>query len=131
MTQTSIETGTNVLLSLTTGLLLCDDFSDMHAAADVVSGRPLFTHNFASRSLADEIEEECKRQHPWTADPRLLNDYPNLDSVRGEAAATVIEAWLEESIYPKYGRTCVLTVRAEPRHVSLLEGLPAKFGGAS
>lgn len=49
-----------VLVSAYTGFLLTKDFSDVHAFCERLLERPIFTHEFASQSVQDEIKEKCK-----------------------------------------------------------------------
>ena len=54
---------TEVLLSLTTGRLLCE-FSKMHELAEWLCGSPVFTHQFAYRPFVDELRDCVIKQHP-------------------------------------------------------------------
>ncbi len=38
----------------------CGPFSDIHAYAEKVLGRPIFTHQFADRALCEELREACR-----------------------------------------------------------------------
>ena len=53
-----------IVASITTGVLLAADFPTMASAASLVYGRPIFTHEFASRGLVDEIVQQVLAQHP-------------------------------------------------------------------
>ena len=128
--ERSIEVSTGTLLSMTTGRLVTESFSDMHAAADVVMGQPLMTHQFASQAVADQIEREAKRQHPWTADPLIMDDFPSMEGLSREQAEQACRAWVQQHT-AKHGDSHLLVSPPETRHVPLMEGLPAKFGGAS
>lgn len=49
-----------VLISAYTGFLLTKDFSDVHKFCEELLGRPIWTHEFASEKLWNEIKEKCK-----------------------------------------------------------------------
>lgn len=55
-----------VLLSLTTGRLLCE-FSDMHACAEFLMDSPIWTHQFADRDLSARLKAIIVQQHPGLA----------------------------------------------------------------
>jgi len=55
-----------VLLSLTTGRLLCD-FSAMHEAAEFIVGHSIWTHEFADKLLNAHIRERILEQCPELA----------------------------------------------------------------
>lgn len=40
--------------------VLCGKFSDMHEYIEKIMGRPVFTHEMAFESVADEIKEKSK-----------------------------------------------------------------------
>ena len=63
MTETrdfSIE----VAASLTSGVLLCSSFSELHEAAEFVLGHQIWTHHFASPVLWEEIRKTVLAQCP-------------------------------------------------------------------
>ena len=47
------------IVSAYTGILL-GDFSDMHEYIETILGRPVFTHELASKQVMDEIREASK-----------------------------------------------------------------------
>lgn len=49
-----------VLLSAYTGFLLTKEFSSVHEFCEDLLGRPIWTHEFASKQVWDEIKEKCK-----------------------------------------------------------------------
>ena len=49
-----------ILVSAFTGFLLTKDFSDVHKFCEDLLGRPIWTHEFASRTFQEEIEEKCR-----------------------------------------------------------------------
>ena len=54
---------TKVVLTLTTGRLLCN-FSDMHEMCEWLDGGPIFTHQFASKSFVNNLRMKVFSQHP-------------------------------------------------------------------
>lgn len=67
---------TEVVLSLTTGRLLCS-FSDMHELIEYIACQPILTHMLASKTLSAALSEEIFRQHPQLreVDPESINKY--------------------------------------------------------
>ena len=49
-----------ILVSAYTGFLLTKDFSDVHKFCEDLLGRPIWTHEFASRDVQEEIKEKCR-----------------------------------------------------------------------
>lgn len=49
-----------VLVSAYTGFLLTKNFSDVHEFCEKLLDRPIWTHEFASKSVQEEIKEKCK-----------------------------------------------------------------------
>lgn len=58
------EFRTEILLSITTGKLLCEDFSLMHEAAEFVLGAPIFTHHFANSEMNSMLRKTLLKQQP-------------------------------------------------------------------
>lgn len=61
------EYPTAAVLSLTTGVLLCE-FSAMHELAEYLTGGPVWTHQFAHAPFNDEMREAIFAQHPGLSD---------------------------------------------------------------
>lgn len=49
-----------VLISSYTGFLLTKNFADVHKFCEDLLGRPIWTHEFASKEVQEEIKEKCK-----------------------------------------------------------------------
>jgi hypothetical protein len=62
----------NVILGLTTGILL-DRFNEIHALAEWVMGRPVYTHEFASLELCKLLRDRVLAQHPVLANVTPYN----------------------------------------------------------
>lgn len=62
MTETR-EFPTAAIASLSSGTLLCD-FSKMHEAAEFLMGHPIWTHQFASKELWNEMKATVAEQCP-------------------------------------------------------------------
>lgn len=50
-----------IVVSAYTGVLMCK-FDELHEYAEEVLGRPIFTHEFASEKLAEELKEKSKAE---------------------------------------------------------------------
>lgn len=75
-----------IILSLTTGRLLKEHgFGDMHELAEHVLGHPVWTHEFAERSLWSRMSEMVLAQHP------ALRDAETFDA---DAAKASLDAYL-------------------------------------
>lgn len=48
-----------IVVSAYTGFLMCD-FNDMHEYIEKKLGRPVWTHEFADKSIWEEIREKTK-----------------------------------------------------------------------
>jgi len=55
---------TAVIASISSGVLLCDSFSDMHEAAEFLMGHPIWTHHFASKELCKDMQRMVLAQCP-------------------------------------------------------------------
>jgi hypothetical protein len=66
MTETR-EFPTEVIASLTSGVLLCD-FGAMHEAAEYLMGHPIWTHHFADKELWTEMKKTVAEQCPGMPD---------------------------------------------------------------
>lgn len=49
-----------ILVSAFTGFLLTKDFADVHKFCEDLLGRPIWTPEFASRTVQEEIKEKCR-----------------------------------------------------------------------
>ena len=54
---------TEVVLSITTGILLCK-FGDLHECCEWLTGGPIYIHQFAHRPFVDELISGILVQHP-------------------------------------------------------------------
>lgn len=50
-----------VIISAYTGFLICD-FDDMHKYIEEKLGRPVWTHELASKEIQNEIRQKCKTE---------------------------------------------------------------------
>ena len=55
---------TAVIASISSGVLLCEKFSDMQEAAEFLMGHPIWTHHFASKELWSEMQRTVLEQCP-------------------------------------------------------------------
>lgn len=96
-----------VIASAYTGTLFCD-FSDMHQYIEEKLGRPVFTHEMASKEIQDEIHEACKEDFlaMLNAEPTHTtrsNALDALDCVDTISRAEALEAisdlyWMDERL---------------------------------
>lgn len=54
-----------VVLSVTSGVLLCKSFSDVHECVEFLLGRPVWTHEFADPSLLEKSSCRVFSKHPF------------------------------------------------------------------
>ena len=73
MSKETSDFSTAVLLSVTTGKLLCQSFSLMHEAAEFILGNPIMTHHFTSSEMNDLLCQNVLKQHPDLL-PNLADD---------------------------------------------------------
>jgi hypothetical protein len=59
MTNKKLTKEQAAIIGLYTGIT-CGLFSDIHKLAEELLGRPIFTHEFASKILNDELKEKVK-----------------------------------------------------------------------
>lgn len=50
-----------VIISAYTGVLMCD-FDDMHKYIEEKLGRPVWSHELASKEIQNEIRQKCKQE---------------------------------------------------------------------
>lgn len=102
------EFGIDTILSMTTGILMCD-FGDMHLASEWVLGHSIWTHEFAMPELWDSIKKSVFDQHP---------DLKDID-----AKHVGKDNWKQfaDQMKEKYGSTRILMKGTNERTVSPLE----------
>ena len=61
MTTTKLTKEQAAVIGVYTGTL-CGPFSDVHKLAEDLLGRPIFTHEFASPEIWEELREKVKPQ---------------------------------------------------------------------
>ena len=67
-----------ILVSAYTGFLLTKDFSDVHKFCEDLLGRPIWTHEFASRTVQEEIEEKCRPLILVMIENEIDTDHPTV-----------------------------------------------------
>jgi hypothetical protein len=60
--------GTDAVLTLATGAMVCEDFGDMHELVEFLTGEPVWAHQLANRPFVDALQAEIIRQHDWLAE---------------------------------------------------------------
>ena len=112
MAKETREFPTAVLLSITTGKLLCQPFSLMHEAAEFVLGSPVFTHHFASSEMNEILRQNVLKQHPDLL-PNLADDVTS-------------ENWQEKTkaLVGRLGETRTITKGNGVGRMGITEGVP-------
>jgi hypothetical protein len=100
------EFPTEVLVSLTSGVLLCE-FGQMHECAEFLMGHPIWTHHFAKRTIL----AQC---------PGLPTEIENVtpENYREHAAKLVAEFGEKQTIRKGDGLTAMLPTDGIPDHVT-------------
>lgn len=83
---------TEVLLSITTGRLLCE-FSDVHRCVEFLNGGPVWTHQMAHKPFVDELKQA------------VLAQYPDLAAVDPESIDTANWQTRRDELIREYGAT--------------------------
>lgn len=61
--------GTDIVLSLTTGILLKErGFSEMHELCEYIAGHSVWTHELADKALVQKLVDAVHQQHPQLRD---------------------------------------------------------------
>lgn len=61
--------GTDIVLSLTTGILLKQGgFGDMQDLCEYIAGHPIWTHELADKALVQRLVDAVHKQHPQLKD---------------------------------------------------------------
>ena len=115
MTETR-DFPTAVIASLSTGVLLCD-FGDMQEAAEFLMGHPIWTHQFADKTLCDEIKRTITEQCPGmpTSSPP-----ENWDNWRATLAKIEADFGPTVRIRKGGGLTAMLPTDGIPDHVKVI-----------
>ncbi len=58
------EFSTAAIASISSGVLLCEDFGKMAEAAEYLMGHPIWTHHFADKQLCDDMKRTIAEQCP-------------------------------------------------------------------
>ena len=112
MSKETRDFPTGVLLSITTGKLLCQSFSLMHEAAEFVLGKSIMTHHFMSSEMNDILCENVLKQHPDLL-PNLADD-------------VTPENWQEKTkaLIDRLGETRTVTKGNGIVQMGITEGIP-------
>ncbi len=94
---------TEVLLSVYTGYLLCENFSDFHGAVEQLAGFPVWTHQIPR--VCRRLKTELAKHLPWLAFVTVPVDDPVHDIKNTDFR----EAWVS-GIAAMYGATHELSV---------------------
>ena len=107
------EIRTDILLSITTGVLLVKDFSLMHEESEFIMGHPIMLHHFGSDAMCVKLREAVLSQHPDLI-PELSKEI-NPDN------------WEEKVmiLIARLGQTRIVTKGTGNPRYNPLEGMPA------
>jgi hypothetical protein len=108
------EFPTEVLVSLTSGILLCD-FSAMHECAEFLMGHPIWTHHFASKDLLRDIKGTILAQCPGLP---MEVEGVTAENYRAYVAKLVAEFGEKQTIRKGDGLTAMLPTDGIPDHVT-------------
>lgn len=102
-----------VIASISTGIVLCK-FSDMHEAAEYLMGHPIWTHQFADRTLVDEMKRAIAEQCPG-----MVTEARGIDSTNWQEFVAKLEADLGKTVRIRKGSglTAMLPTDGIPDHV--------------
>jgi hypothetical protein len=64
MTNETREFPTAVIASISSGIMLCENFSLIHEAAEFLMGHPIWTHHFADKQLTADMRATVAAQCP-------------------------------------------------------------------
>jgi hypothetical protein len=114
MMQETRDFPTAVITSLSSGTLLCN-FSDMHEAAEYLMGHPIWTHQFASKELWDEMRRTIAEQCPGMPMGEIEGLTP--DNYRDHVARLERELGPTVRIRKGGGLTAMLPTDGIPEHL--------------
>ena len=107
------EIRTDILLSITTGVLLVEDFGLMHEASDFIMGYPMMTHHFASKDITTVLRD------------RVLSDHPDLTPEFGQGITPSNVKEKTNELVSRLGKTRTMTKGTDNKNFGILEGLPS------
>lgn len=105
---------TAVIASITSGVMLCDSFGDIHEAAEYLMGHPIWTHHFADKQLASEMQRTALEQCPG-----LPTDLSHVSHDNWRAAVSELERKLGKTVKVRKGSglTAMLPTDGIPDHL--------------
>ena len=107
------EIRTDILLSITTGVLLVEDFGLMHEASDFIMGYPMMTHHFASEDITTVLRD------------RVLSEHPDLTPELGQGITSSNVEGKTKELVSRLGKTRTMTKGTDNKKFGILEGLPS------
>lgn len=116
----TITVTTGVLVSATTGTLLCD-FGDLHQFLSEVTSGPLWTHQLPDASRA--IEAHLRAEHPWLNDVELPPA-----GAHGDGDPETFWRAVAADLEAKYGSTHEVQPMTDYAHTDPVEDLVRKVG---
>lgn len=105
-----------VLVSITSGILLCD-FPAMHECAEFLMGHPIWTHHFASKELWQDMRKTALAQCPGLP---LEVEGVTRDNYGKYVAKLTAEFGAKQTIRKGDGLTATLPTDGIPDHVKAI-----------
>ena len=105
---------TEVIASLSSGVMLCERFSAMHEAAEFLMGHPIWTHHFANKELWGEMRKTILEQCPGMP---VSDDEITKENYREKRAELITTLGPSVRIRKGGGLTAMLLTDGIPDHL--------------
>jgi hypothetical protein len=116
MTFETREFPTAVIASISCGIILCENFSAIHEAAEYLMGYPIWTHHFADKQLTADMRAMVAEQCPgMPADGEI-----EPENWREKLADLVAKFGAMQTIRKGPGLTAMLPTDGIPDHVETI-----------
>ena len=122
------EIPTLVLASLTTGIMLAEEFAHVHQAAEYILGHSIWTHQFGRPEIWEALREKISAQHPQlpqgdqTDEEWLTKTLAQLGLSRNDPVKEWLPAW-QRYLVGRYGANLVVK-KGDAREISPFAGIP-------
>lgn len=105
-----------VIASLSSGVMLCKSFGEIHEAAEYLMGHPIFTHHFADKTLWGEMQRAIAEQCPG-----MPTKLAGGEAWEGELKAVLAEFGPTVKLRKGSGLTAMLPTDGIPGHVKVIK----------
>lgn len=106
---------TDVIASISSGIMLCESFAQIHEAAEFLMGHPIWTHHFADEKLVADMRAAALEQCPGLAGIEITSE--NWREKRAETIATLGSTQI---IHKGSGLTAMLPTDGIPDGVEII-----------